>query len=186
MKNKAIVHFTYSQDLCRKCFLRLIEARVRKYSRLSKLFRRDDHILTIDPLTHFLVKRIVAELPLEIYYKNMKITDLETTTAKKYIGNNNINKIIIPWTIDDECSLFLEKLFAGKRAISQKYYSLLLTMTDEEALLFARFNNLRFVSLQKNRDFLGIVNAMQEKYPETKFSLMKSIKEMHTILKRDK
>ena len=180
-KNAATVYFSYSGNLCRKCFLRLIEARVRKYARLQNVFKKDDRILVIDKLSTFLIRRIVGDLPFKMFNKKYKISQLKTPLVNTFIKKKRINKIIIPWTIDDECCMFLEHLFVGKTT-KLKYYSLMLTMTDEEALLFAGYNTISFKPLKKNKEIQAIMRTLEEKYPETKFSLVKSVKEMRKIL----
>jgi len=179
-RNNAILNLKYSGALCKKCFLRLIEARVRKYARLNKIFKKNDRILTIDPLSNFLVKKIIHRLPVKIHNKSVKLDNLEK--IKDYTKKNKINKIIIPWTIDDECCYFLERLFLNKDKKRSKYISLLQVMTDEEALLFAKFNKINFSPNKKNKEIKHIIDSMQKKYPETKFSFVKSIEEMEKVL----
>jgi hypothetical protein len=163
-KNKAVVHFT--QDLCKKCFLRLLEARIRKYIRIEKLFQKGDNILIRDPLSDYLVKKIVGGLPVKYYKRN----------------SSNINSIVIPWTIDDECCYFLERLFANKPVPKIKNVSVLVTVTDAEALAYAKLKNIKFKPNRKNQYVMEMLNSMEKKYKETKFSLVKSIKEMQNVL----
>jgi tRNA(Ile)-lysidine synthase TilS/MesJ len=148
------------------------------------VFRKDDRILVIDPLTAFLIQRIVGDLPFKMYTKKYDISQLNSALVKTYIKKNGINKVIIPWTMDDECCNFLEYLFLGKTASKLKFYSLLLTMTDEEALLLASHNNISFKPLKKNKEIRAILRTLEEKYPETKFSLVKSAEEMQKIFRK--
>jgi len=179
-KKKAIVQYT--QALCRKCFLKLLEARVRKYVRINKFFNKNDIILVIDPLSKFLLKKIIGGLPVKIYYRKIKILNLDK--IKGYINDKKIKKIVIPWTIDDECCFFLEKLFQNKSIKKNTYISLLQVMTDDEAISFAKFNKIAFSPNKKDQEIKNMLDILEKKYPETKYSFIKSIAETRKILNK--
>lgn len=183
-KSKALVNLPHIKNLCNNCFTKIIEKRIRKYVRINKIFRKNDKILVIDDLSFFLVKSIIKDLPAKIFLKNMGIDDLSKSTVKNKIKKEKINKIIIPWTIEDEANLFLNNLFSKKnKKINKKFIKLLMTITDKEAGLFAKINKLNFKENKKNKDIKNMLDSIEEKYPETKFSLLKSIKQMKEITK---
>ena len=52
----------YLEPLCKRCFCGVVEKRIRKYTRLSKAFGKNDNVLITDWLCDFVVKRIIEEL----------------------------------------------------------------------------------------------------------------------------
>ena len=77
-----------------------IEKRIRKDRRINKLLKKDDKIYVKDKLSRCLIDKILGSLP--------------KTFA---ISQKNANKIVIKHTLDDECSIFLEKLMYNKKTI---------------------------------------------------------------------
>ena len=148
-----------------KDFIRIIEKRIRKHARMNKLFRKNDKILVKGQLNKYLVPKIIKDLPCKIYYKQTK----------------GINKIVIPWTLDDEVNLFLKELFTGKKIKQNpKHIKLLKIITDKEAARFAKIKNLKFKPNKKDKPIQHLINKMTEHYSDTKYKLYKSIE----LLKR--
>jgi len=181
-KNKAVVDLFYIKNLCKSCFFKIIERRLRRYVRLNKFFKKNDKILIIDNLSFYLVKKIIKDLPLKIFFKKIPISSLNNKKIKNYIKNNKINKIVIPWTLDDEISLFLENIFLSKKTkIKKNYVKLLRTLTDNELKLFAKFKNIKFKENKKNKDIKKFLDKLEYKHPEIKFSLLKSINQLEKL-----
>ena len=101
--------------VCDECFIRLIEKRIRKYTRLNKIFRPKDRILVKGQLSKYFVESITKGLPIKIVHKKS-------------------NKFVVDWTADDEANLFLENLFLGEKIRQdKKQIKLLKVITDKEA-----------------------------------------------------
>jgi hypothetical protein len=180
-------------------FCSQIEKRVRKHLRLNELFKKDDKIYVKDKLSLLLINRIVNDLPKSF-----------TKDPKK------ANKIVIKYTLDDECNDFLEKMMCQKSLIRKKQHesnienqnsaifehteipikeylknigislydkknktakgiSVLSVITDKEALLFARYNGIDFKPNKKNKKIKEILDKLEQLYPQTRYSLSKSI-----------
>ncbi len=152
-----------------KEFLRIIEKRIRRYARINKLFRKNQKILVKGALNRYFVSRIIKNLKCKIYYQQAR----------------GVNKIVIPWTLDDEINLFLNEFLTGKKTKQNpKHIKLLKVITDKEAARFAKLNKLRFVPNKKNKDVQKFIEKMTERYSDTKYKLYKSSEVLKCILKQ--
>lgn len=138
-------------------FCKNMEKRVRKDIRINKLFTKNDRIYVKDKLSKFLIDKIISTLPKTF-----------TNNPKK------ANKIVVKYTLDDKCNDFLEKIFYNKKKKTIKGIKLLRTITDKEALLFAKYNNIEFEPNKKNKKIKEILDNLEKSYPQTRFSLAKS------------
>ncbi len=183
-KIKASVNLPHIKNICYNCFTKIIEKRIRKHIRINKIFRKNDKILVTDDLSFFLVKNIIKDLPAQIFLESADINDLSKNSFKNKIKKEKINKIVIPWTMDDENNLFLENLFLNKnKRLNKRCVKILISITEKEAELFAKINKIHFKENKKNESIKNMLDMLEEKYPETKFSLLKSIEQMKKILK---
>ncbi len=154
--------------VCDGCFCRLIEKRIRKYTRLNKIFRPKDRVLVLGDLNKYFVESIVKNLPIELYFR--------TKENKEFVKKKKINKIIRQETMDDQVNLFLENLFIDKSMKSGKSsISLLKVITDKEAKLFARIKKLKFKENKKNKDVQKFIDELEKKDPGTKYRLLKNV-----------
>ena len=142
-------------------FCKNIEKRVRKDIRVNKLFKKNDRIYVRDKLSLVFIDKIIATLPKTF-----------TNNPKK------ANKMVVKYTLDDECNNFLEKIFYNKKKKIIKGIKLLRTITDKEALLFANYNNIEFKPNKKNKKIKEILDNLEKSYPQTRFSLAKSIESL--------
>ena len=169
---------------CEKCFLKIIEKRVRKEIRLKKLIRKNDKILIINDgtaeffVSEYLLKNIIKDLPVEI-----------TSSKQDYklgdIVNGDYNKLIIPWNADKEDEYFLENIFSNQKSkywghfiIKEKtYIKLLLPVLQAEVEIFAKIKGLKFKT-RKKTNISNMLDKLEKEYPEVKFSLLKSSQEL--------
>ena len=96
----------FKEKLCCSCFTTVIDKRIRKFARLNKLFSRNDKLLLMGDLVNHVVRGIIGDMPVQI----------EVGQASRHVENvseyeGKFNKIVIPWTMDDENLLFLNKFF---------------------------------------------------------------------------
>ena len=147
-------------------FLRLIEKRIRKFVRYNKLFKKGQKILVLDSLDLYFVKSITKEIPLKVY------------TARK---GRRFDFVIKQWTADDEINLFLKSLFHAKKPEKQNFIKLLSVITDEEAEEFAKLKEIKFKPNKKEGFVQQFVNAVNERYPDTKYKLIKSIETLKDL-----
>lgn len=173
-KNKAVF-----KDLrvCRGCFLEIIEKRVRKEFRLKELVKKNDSLLIIDDNTYdaknliYLVKKIIGKMPVALKIKKEKYE-----LGKKFKG-----KVMVPWNLDDEVSMFLSYFFENKEIKYIGHYDNiikpLIVVTDDESKAFAKIMKFKFK--EKKKDYVKeFLDKIEEKYPGTKFGIKKSIQQI--------
>ncbi len=167
-KKPAAINLQHFKNICNDCFCRLIEKRIRKDTRINSFFKKNDVVFVEDSLSEYFLKKILKDLPITITNKQSKKT----------------NKKIIQSTLDDEIAVFLENIFNNKKNKTNKNngLSILRTVTDEEAELFAKFKKKNFMKNKKNKNAEYFIQRMEEKYPGSKFGLMKSRMVMEKIL----
>ena len=165
-KKKVAINLSYLPPLCRFCFSHVIEKRIRKHIRINSLFRSGDVVVTNNNLCFYLLKKII---------KNPRVKIVKKSSQKKA-------KIVIPWTTDDEIADFLENLFVNKKRKKTKEIKLLIRITDKEAILFAKNKNINYSPRKKKKQILHMLDKMEKKYPETRFSLLKSVDELEGII----
>ena len=149
-RRAASVSFRHLGELCRNCFLDVIEKRVRKGLRLSKAIRKNDKILIIDngsvesAVGRHLLKRIIKGLPVRIICKKANLPMPDSVDKKSYY--KIYDKIIIPWSLDDEAEEFLEFLFNKKKPLKfgRNAVKLLKPVSEDELAMFAKLNQLKY------------------------------------------
>jgi hypothetical protein len=183
-KKKAEISLPYLKNVCKNCFLSIIEKRVRKHVRINKLFKKKDRILVIDDLSYYFVKKTIKNLPVKILKNKFDINKTINYNKNKliydYILKNKINKIIIPWTIDDEINLYLEKiLFRKEKTLQkQKIIKLFVNITDNEIELFSKFKKIEFKMNKKNKLIKEMIDNLEKKYSGIRFNCLKFIEKM--------
>ena len=150
-----------NKHFCNKCFFRVIQKRIRKYVRMNKLFKPKDKLVIKDELTYNIIKDITKDMPLTI--KRQK-------TPKA--------KIITKWTMDDEINVFLNNFLLNKPTKKTTYIKPLIIITDKEATTLAKIKKIRFIP-NKKTELWKAIDKFSEKYPDTKYNLIKSIKALN-------
>jgi|TARA_B100002003_G_C14142063_1_gene549100 hypothetical protein len=142
-------------------FCSRIEKRIRKNIRINKIFSKGDKIYVKDKLSKYFIDKIIGTMP------------------KTFVTNpKKATKVIIKYTLDDECNDFLEHFMFGQKRKSVKGIKLLKSITDKEALLFAKYNNIKFTTNKKDKKVTDILDELERSYPQTRFSLLKSIESL--------
>ncbi len=188
--------------LCKNCFCRLIEKRVKKEIRSKELINEKEKILLLDNNSkeskiseHILNTAYNNRLNLiKAKVANFKLCSLGKKT-KEIIEKNKIKQIIIPWNLDDEIIYFTENLFnkgdfkflGHFRQDKVHYVKLLRNVLESECLLFAKCRNFKFKAMpEKNKQKKAIKNMLDKidkRHAETKFSLLKSIDNLNNTIK---
>ena len=170
---------------CENCFLDIIQKRVRKELRINKLIRKNDKILIIDDgspefyINDYLLKNIIKGLPVVI-----KIKKLKYVLGKEVKGN--FNKIIIPWNADKEDEYFLGCVFENQKTPylghfklrEKNYIKLLLPVLRSEIEEFAKIKKFA-INKQVKTYVSEMMDQLETEYPEIKFSLLKSSKQIY-------
>lgn len=157
--------------LCAGCFCTAIEKRIRKYVRINKVFSKGDRIIAVGELNQYLIPRIIKGLPAKIIFRK---SGPKNTKSKE--------KVVVNWTIDDDATDFLEHVLTKKRR-QRPVLSILRWTTDAELSLFAEFKKLEFKPNKKNPDIAKMIDTLELKHPETKFSIAKSIAQLDNLRK---
>jgi len=168
--NKAVVSLKHMGSFCSKCFLSTIEKRIRKDLNIHKVFAPHESVLIINDgslkakLSVYFLKSISKSIPLKIDIKKAK-------PRKKY------DKIVTPNNLDDDIAVFLESLFRTSKPVNKcKEVHLLRTVSDEELALAARL--LKINGPLKKSKLSSVLDALENRYPGSKFGLCNSIAEL--------
>ena len=183
--------------LCKSCFCRLIEKRVKKEIRSKELINEKEKILLLDNNSK---EARISEYILNTAYNNrlnlikVKVSKFEigfvNKKVKEIIKKNKIKQVIIPWSLDDEIIYFTENLFSKgnfnyiDHFIQDKifYTKLLRNVLESECFLFAKCRKFKFKDRpEKDKQKKAIKNMLDKidkKHSETKFSLLKSIEQI--------
>ncbi|MBU4284460.1 MAG: hypothetical protein KJ968_05095 [Nanoarchaeota archaeon] len=200
-RTKAEIKLPYlGLRLCKACFCRLIEKRVKKEIRSKKLINEKEKILLLDNNSK---EAKISEHIIKVAYNNrvdllkVKINELKigflSKEVKGSIKKNKIKQVIIPWDLDDEIIYFTENLFKKgdfkflghfkQNKIS--YIKLLRNVLDSECLLFAKCRKFKFKDRpekdKQRKDIKKMLDKIDKKHAETKFSLLKSIDNLNNI-----
>ncbi len=157
------------RDICRKCFLKNIEKRVKKHLG-RKLFKKNSNILVIGDLENVLLKKVIKDLPVKITFKKKLPKEIK-----------GFDWVIIGKTLDDVGEKFLTGLFKGKLLVGKtkkKIFNLLEPLTLDEVTLYAKLNKIKF----KIKKQVGLLEKLKE-YKELKYNLHKNIKELKKVFK---
>jgi hypothetical protein len=177
-----------ANEYTKEKFLEIIQKRARKELRIGKLINKNDKILIIDngsaesKVSVYLLKAIIKDLPVEITIKKLDY-ELGENVKGEY------NKIIIPWNADFEGEYFLkcifEKLdmdFLGHFNFKNKtYVKLLLPCLAKEVSIFADIKKYKYEIITNKTYISNMLDTLESEYPEIKFSLLKSSKEIKKI-----
>lgn len=209
-KNTADIEIR-KEAFCKSCLYDLLERRIRKFIRTNNYLRKNDRVLIIGEFAAQIVKDIVKGLPLNITViddkefnddpkkfimklQNRELKEIGVKQNKKEQKDikDNFDKIILPWTAEHECCLFLEQM-ANENANFNllgntietsdiHYIKLFRALLEEELETFAQFRKFMFVR-RKPDIYTKMLDTMDTKYPESRFSLLKSIDSLSQALK---
>ena len=184
-KRKATVFLAHLNHVCLNCAVHLIEKRIRKYVRMNRLIQRNDIIWTTDALAEKITKGIVQDMPVKWLKRKEKVENIlkMTKKVKECIKKNRIQKIIIPWTADDEAAAFLKRALENspRKEMDRRIVPLLVRVTDQEAAILSKYHKAAFSPNKGNEEIKSMLDRMEERYPETKFSLLKSAEKIREL-----
>ena len=150
-----------NQAICKKCFLKNIEKRVKKHLGRSR-FKRNDSILVIGEVERELLETSVQGMPLKVTFRRKLPQELK------------FKHVIIGNSMDSVCSSFLDGLFAGKLKLTQsKFFNITEPLTNDELKKYTQFKGIKLKVTLPNT-FLDKLR----KFPEIKYNLYKNIKEL--------
>ena len=164
--------------VCDNCFVRLITKRVRKFCRLNKIFKKNDRILVIGELNKYLAKNVVEKRPVKLFFRSKE--------NKEFIKKNKINKVLLQWTLDDEANNFLLGLFKGQKIkkFDEKYIKFLVSITNDEALMFAKIKKLKFKANKMDPYIKRLIDKMHKEHPSARYTLLNNIEMLNRLTKK--
>ncbi len=174
-KNRGNIRIQTGIGMYRSCFLKIAEKRVRKEVRTKKIFRKNDSIIVLDnksckaKVTASILKSILKDLPVRI-----KIVSTLAEADEK-AGN----KIVVPWSLDDENRELIERIFFDKKPSEKNNtIKLLKDLSDEEIRMIAEIKKLKceekFEEKAENDLIKNKLEEFHQKYPATRFALAKT------------
>ena len=178
-KKPVKARFPAIEPLCENCFCKQMELRIRKDIRINKVFKKDDKILFFDKLSQKVVKGIIKGLPVKSFYKPEFLGAAVNTEKDKelesFVKSNKINKVVVPWTLENEDCSFLEELFFDKERAKNSYIKLFSNVREDEIRLFAKFKGVEFEGIKMNEKLRKLLDDLENKYVDVKFGLRKSV-----------
>ena len=157
-------------EFCDRCFPSVIERRIRRYTRLNKLFKKGDIIYIQGKIAKYFIPRILENLPVKITKKKSE--------AKKIITDDTADTII---------EQFLSELFPGlkkkgrKEQKNRKIIPLLLPITDKEAERFAKLKHIKYKPPKRNRRIASLLEELERTTPDIRYKLLRTIKKLKGI-----
>lgn len=162
MRCKKCMNEAYYSGLCKSCFLRYFERKVRKELRLNRIINRNDTLIITDQLCEYVIRRIIKDMPVKIIKKGK-------------------GKHVLPWTADDECCHFLS-LFLNNKPLKGighgKDVKLFLSLLEDEVAAYAKAKSIGF-SRRRKDPIIKVLDELEKKHPQTKHSLMRSINDIN-------
>jgi len=144
-----------------------MEKRVKKHLRKNK-FKKNDSLLVIGTLEHYLLTKSLQGLPVNI-------------TARKKVPPNTakFKRLIIGKTMDQTNEEVLTALFQGKitKQKKSKFFNILEPLTDQEVLQYAKLKKIPFSIKKRSNSGRKLLTSLAE-FKEIKYNLSKNIKKL--------
>lgn len=154
-------------------FVRKIERRVRKDTRINESFSKGDKLIIVSGPCGVLVDSITKGLPLEKKY----VKRVPVKVAKGW-------KLVVPNSLDDECVEFISDFINGKVKKKIKEIRLLRKVSDLELARFCKIKKIDFKPLKKDNNVYNMIKNIDDKHSETMFSISKSYEEFRKVLSK--
>jgi hypothetical protein len=174
--------------VCNRCFLDIIDKRVRKNSRINEYFEKDDDIVFLDDgsansaVSRYFMERFTEHRSPRIRVEKVEeMDDIWGTKRNKVIEallkKYPSSKLVLPVNADNEAELFLgEMAGSGHRRATPRLIKLIRCLSQREVELFAKLKGFKYP-----KSSLGVsairtmLDRLEEKSPDIKFALMKSL-----------
>lgn len=136
--------FHLGRSICRKCFLRNMEKRVKKELGRERL-GKGERVLVVGELEKVLLEKAVKGMPLRVTFRKRMPKD-----TKGY------ERVVYGRTMDEVEEEFLEGLFEGKlrKRGKGKVFNILEPLTEEEAKKYAKLRGVEFTG-ERRREGKG-------------------------------
>jgi hypothetical protein len=142
-------------------FCRIIEKRVRKYTRLNKLFKKEDVILVKDAVSEHFVKKIIKDLPVKI------------------VDKGKADKTVELWTADDEINAFFKGILSESQ--DKRRAKIFLWITDDELEKYCKILSIDFSRREKDKAIQKLIDDIAAKHPDSKHKAIKSLGRLYSL-----
>ncbi len=157
-------------DLCRNCFIEVLEKKVRKKLRINKPIAKGDRVLVIGDTAGYFIKKIIKDPKIYLFFT--KITD---NKVENIIIKNRINKVITEHCLDDKIHDNLELFFnSNHKSKGLNYITIFDSILLKDLNIFANIKNLDLTERKKDEIDLFLDNV-EKKHKGMKHSYAKSI-----------
>lgn len=172
-------------NLCEKCFIDVLTARIKRDTKLNHQFKKGEKVLVFGRLAGVFLKKAMQNLPLKITLTNREYDKI------RYLSK--YDKIVIPFTADDEAELFYSEITKKKIKLKEnkKIIKLFRTILNDELIKAAKI--LKININNKNKFKINNINKINDKnkelikiykrFPNSIFGLRKSAEEFRTAIK---
>lgn len=153
------------KHLCNNCFSRLIEQKIKKNLREYRLTKGMKLSIT-DEGCKYIIEKII-NLPIEI------VDEPESA-----------DKIILPWTLDDENEEFLGRMFEDKKLVvpdDENKVKLFKTLSRTDMKNYFKIKKVKY-TVEKT-ELGNMIDKLEKKYPGLKTSLLKSQEKIKELIK---
>lgn len=177
--------------ICNRCFLDLIEKRVRKESRTNEYFANGDDLIFLDDGSansmvsrYFLDKFTEHRSPKIRVEKVEEMDDVWGTRRNKVIEallkKYPASKLILPVNADNEAELFLSEMAGtGHKRPSPRLVKLVRCLSQKEVELFAKLKGFKYSGrLAHSSEIKTMIDRLEKESPDIKFALMRSLEEI--------
>lgn len=157
----------YFEKLCKSCFIDQMEKRIRREIRMNAPIQKDETLIITEPLCETVIREIIQSMP---------VTITRDVHAR--------GKRVLSWTLDDEIHHFLSRFLSGEESTGLGHgnnIKLFLPIREKELEAFARAKGFSYAPKPKDK-LRELVDKFEAKYPETKFSLAKSVEEIRKAM----
>ena len=150
---------------CENCFLRIFEKRMRKEMHNYIWFKKHEKVRLIDDKT--CKTKIIEQLLIPI----LKEARIDVKIVKVKLKNA---RIILTDNLDDYNMAFLKAVMNNKKLEKDEYVRPLRQISDEEINTYSEIKDLKKLKRKKELIF-DFMNAMDQRFPETKHAIINSI-----------
>jgi hypothetical protein len=174
--------------VCNRCFLDIIEKRVRKNSRTNEYFEKGDDIVFLDDgsansaVSRYFLERFTEHRSPKIRVEMVDEMDdvwgtrrnrVVEALLKKYPSS----KLVMPLNADNEAELFLgEMAGSGHKRPSPRLIKLIKCLSQKEVELFARLKGFKYPKSSLNNSVIrGMLDRLEGNSPDIKFAILKSL-----------
>lgn len=166
------------ETLCEQCFSRWAERRVGKELREHKLITKGGTYVVENDLCASVLKAIIKGMPVTI------LKEEDSSRREEYALPAHAVRVRC-WTLDDEIASLLSDVLDGREARhlghAKGEIKLFLPLTDKELSTYASAKGFDFTPKPKGQ-IKTMLDSLEEKHPETRFSVASSAKELARIM----